>query len=135
MVPTQTRELSDLSQVIGELRNFAAQQAVTNTHMLEELKKISDRMASFGEVGATFVEYRKTLHERFGKIHEQMLAIDERCDKLELLTHGLDRTVPSWKGQLRTVTVGGTLVASLLASLLASYGGALLKLLASASPP
>src|ERR1044072_9963050 len=98
MVSTQTHELSELSQVIGELRNFAAQQAVTNTHMLEELKKISERMASFGEVGATFVEYRKTLHERFGKIHDQMNQINERCDKIELLTHGLDRTVTSWKG-------------------------------------
>jgi hypothetical protein len=67
-------DLNELSSIIGELRNFAAVQSSTNNHMLEELKKISERMSSFGEIGATFVEYRKTLHERFGKIHEQINA-------------------------------------------------------------
>src|ERR1044072_8525651 len=130
MVPTQTRELSDLSQVIGELRNFAAQQAVTNTHMLEELKKISERMTDFGEVGATFVEYRKTLHERFNKIHEQMMSIDERIDKVEVLTQTLDRTVTSWKGQLKSFGTIAWLAGTLVSSLFATYGGALLKVIA-----
>jgi hypothetical protein len=68
--------INELSSVIGELRHSAAQQYAINSQVLDELRKISDRMAIFSEASATFVEYRKTLHERFGKIHEQIADID-----------------------------------------------------------
>lgn len=122
--------ISELSQVIGELRSFAAQQVSTNAHMLDELKKIADRMASFGEVGAGLVEYRKTLHERFGRIHEQIGNIDERADKQDVKIDRLEEVVSMWKGQLRTLIyvfgIGGTIVSSLLST----YGGLLIKAIA-----
>ena len=134
MVPTQTRELSELSQVIGELRNFAAQQAVTNTHMLEELKKISDRMANFGEVGATFVEYRKTLHERFGKIHEQIGDLDCTIEKMQVKIDAMEEVIANFRGQAKVLIwlfgVGGTVISSLLST----YGGLVLRVVASHTP-
>src|ERR1044072_92695 len=129
MVPTQTRELSDLSQVIGELRNFPAQQAVTNTHMLEELKKISDRMSGFGEVGATFVEYRKTLHERFGKIHEQIASIDEDIEQLNARTSAMEKLTITWSNNWKILVGGLTLGAPGVSSLLSTYGASILRAL------
>src|ERR1044072_8940965 len=127
MVPTQTRELSDLSQVIGELRNFSAQQAVTNTHMLEELKKISERMSNFGEVGATFIEYRKTLHERFGKIHEQIASIDEDVEKLDQRVHAVEKMAATWANNWKVLVGGVALATTVLSSVLTTYGASILR--------
>jgi chaperonin cofactor prefoldin len=121
--------LNELSTVIGELRNFAAQQTVTNTHMLEELKKISDRMAGFGEVGATFVEYRKTLHERFGKIHEQIASIDEDVEKLDSRMNSLEKLTASWSNNWKLLVGGLTLGATVLSSLMTTYGASILRAL------
>ena len=130
----QPRELSELSSVIGELRNFAAQQSMTNVHMLEELKKIGERLANFGEIGATFVEYRKTLHERFNKIHADILDIDERLDKLEHNHQNLDRVVTSWKAQLRSLITVCWIAGTIVSSLLSVYGGVVIKALGQHTP-
>lgn len=123
-------ELSDLAQVIGELRNFAAQQITTNQHMLEELKKIGERMMGFSEVGAGLVEYRKTLHERFGRIHEQIGDIDERCDRLEAKTDKIEDTISSWKGQIRTLIMVIGVAGTAVSALISAYGGILIRALA-----
>lgn len=123
-------EFNDLSSVIGELRNFAAQQAVTNTHMLEELKKIGERMSTFGEVGAGLVEYRKTLHERFNRIHEMFGDVDERLDKLEHKVEQMTNTVTAWKAQMKTIIVVVGAIATVLSSIISSYGGQVLRSLA-----
>lgn len=122
-------EISDFSQVIGELRNFAATQLATNAHMLEELKKISERMSGFGEVSAGLVEYRKTLHERFGRIHEQMALVDERCDKLETKTDHLEDQVAQWKGQFRTLAWAIGVAGTAISALISAYGGVFLRTL------
>lgn len=126
---TNEATLNELSTVIGELRNFAAQQSVTNTHMLEELKKISDRMTGFGEVGATFVEYRKTLHERFGKIHEQIASIDEDIEKLDARISTMEKLTVSWANNWKILVGGLTIGATVLSSLMTTYGASILRAL------
>src|SRR3569833_1321732 len=127
-------DISDLSQIIGELRNFAAQQISTNTHMLEELKKISERMSTFGEVGATFIEYRKTLHERFNKIHGQFGEMDERIDKLETKQEHTHTTLTAWKAQLKTQLTVLWITGTVVSALVSVYGGFVLKTLAAHTP-
>lgn len=122
-----TSDLNELSSVIGELRNFAAQQVVTNTHMLEELKKIGDRMSSFGEIGATFSEYRKTLHERFGKIHEQIASIDEDVEKLQERVHELEKVASGWQANWKMLVAGLTTVATIISAILSNYGTSVLR--------
>lgn len=129
-----TGDLSELSTVIGELRNFAAQQSVTNTHMLDELKKIADRLTVFGEVGATFAEYRKTQHERWNHVHQQMGDIDERIDKVELKIDTMDDIINQWKGQMKTLVLAFGIGGTIISSLLSTYGGLLIKTLASHTP-
>lgn len=119
-------EFNDLSSVIGELRNFAAQQVVTNSHMLDELKKIGERMGSFGELGATFQTYRGTLHERFNRIHEMFGDIDERLDRLEAKVERMDDTVVAWKAQMKTVLFVSGIIVTVLSSAISTYGGAIL---------
>jgi hypothetical protein len=126
-------DISELSQVIGELRNFAAQQTATNSHMLEELKKIGERMTSFSEVGAGLAEYRKTLHERFGRIHEMMGEIDERCDKLEIAQAATDKILAGYQAQLKVVIGIAWVSGTIISSLLSNFGGSLIKVLAHAS--
>ena len=132
VAPTYSSEnqLNELSSVIGELRNFAAGQSVTNQHILDELKKISDRMSSFGEVSATFQEYRNVLHERFGKIHSIITELDERMDRVEAKLETTSEVIATWKGQIKTliwmVGIGGTIISSLLST----YGAVVLKALA-----
>lgn len=124
----------DLAQVIGELRSFASQQTVTNAHMLEELKKISERMTSFSEVGAGLAEYRKTLHERFGRIHEMIGDIDHRIEKVENKIDGMEDIIAMWRGQMKTLIIVIGVAGTIISSLLSTYGGLLLKALAHATP-
>lgn len=119
--------INELSQVIGELRSFVAQQVVTNTHILDELKKIGDRMSGFGEVGAGLVEYRKTLHERFGRIHEMFGDVDNRLDKLESKVERLDATMTTFKAQAKIATIIVGVIATVLSSAISTYGGVLLR--------
>jgi len=119
--------LNELSSVIGELRNFAAQQSVTNTHMLEELKKISERMASFGEVGATFLEYRKTLHERFGKIHEQIAEINEDAEHVNQRLTNMEMFVAGWKSNWKLAASALYIAVTLTSAIISSYGSAIVK--------
>jgi heterodisulfide reductase subunit C len=122
-------DINELSQFIGELRNFATQQGVTNGHILEELKKISERMSSFGEIGATFVEYRKTLHERFGKIHDIFAEHDERLDKIEAKNETMNSILVAWQSQLKMVVAVACGVCTVLSTLMTSYGGSILRAL------
>ena len=124
---TSESTINELSSIIGELRNFAAQQIVTNTHMLEELKKIGDRMGAFSEVGATFVEYRKTLHERFGKIHEQLADIDEDVERVTARVNELELLTSGWKANWKIVLAGFTALATVLSAAISTYGLSLLK--------
>jgi len=119
--------LNELSQIIGELRSFAAQQVATNSHMLEELKKIGDRMSGFGEIGAGLVEYRKTLHERFNRIHGMFGDIDERLDKLEAKFERMDATIIAFKAQAKFATIAVGAIATLLSSAISTYGGVVLR--------
>jgi chromosome segregation ATPase len=127
--PSSDATLNELSSVIGELRNFAAQQTVTNTHMLEELKKIGDRMISFGEIGAGLVEYRKVLHERFGKIHEQITDLDEEIEKLDKRTTDLELLTNGWKTNWKVVFAVATGFITVFSAVISSYGAALLRAL------
>jgi chromosome segregation ATPase len=130
MVTSRAGELSELSQVIGELRNAAAAQMSTNTHILDELKKIGERLSGLGEVSATFVEYRKANHERWARVHEQINAVDERVDKIEEKLNRIESTIADWKGQKKTSAwLMGTAI-TLVASIVATFGGAFLKTLA-----
>lgn len=121
--------LNELSAVIGELRNFAAQQIVTNTHIVDELKKISERMTGFGEVGATFVEYRRTLHERFGKIHEQIGHIDITAEKLEERVKGIEMLVNTWKSNWKLGLSILYVATTLTSAVVTNYGTIIVKTL------
>lgn len=122
-------DISELSQVIGELRSFAAQQVSTNSHMLEELKKISERMGTFGEMGATFAEYRKTLHERFNKIHDTFGELDERLDKVEAKVETMNNILVAWQSQMKMVVGVACMACTVLSTLITSFGGSVLKAL------
>lgn len=120
-------DLNEVSSVIGELRNFAAQQSSTNLHMLEELKKISERMSGFGEVGATFVEYRKTLHERFGQIHEQIGSIDMELERLQARTVIIELQVATWRSNWKLLVTMLLILSTLLSTVITEYGTAILR--------
>lgn len=120
-------DLNEVSSVIGELRNFAAQQSSTNLHMLEELKKISERMSGFGEVGATFVEYRKTLHERFGQIHEQIGSIDMELERLQARTVIIELQVATWRSNWKLLVTMLMILSTLLSTVITEYGAAILR--------
>lgn len=124
-----TGDISELSQVIGELRNFAAQQTATNSHMLEELKKIGERMVAFSEVGAGLQEYRKTLHERFGRIHEMFGDLDERCDKIEAKQEVMEDIIAGWKGQIKTLVMVVGIAGTAVSALISAYGGIIIRAL------
>lgn len=119
--------INELSSVIGELRNFAAAQIVTNTHIVEELKKISERMTTFGEVGATFLEYRKTLHERFGKIHEQITEIDEEAEQVSKRLAAIEILVASWKANWKLAASILYVVMTLTSAVISAYGTSIVK--------
>ena len=126
-MPETLAPLNELSSVIGELRNFAAQQSVTNTHMLEELKKISERMATFGEVGATFFEYRKTLHERFAKIHEQITEIDDDAEQVERRLASIELVVNSLKANWKMAVSVLYVVMTITSAIISTYGSTIIK--------
>ena len=121
--------LNELSSVIGELRNFAAQQAVTNTHMLDELKKISERMASFSEVGATFIESRRTLQERFLKVHEQIGEIDLNNEKQQDRLAAMELLIATWKANWKMLVAILYIISSFTSALIVQYGSAIIRTL------
>lgn len=121
--------LNELSSVIGELRSFAQQQVANNTHIIDELKKINERMATFSEIGATFIEYRKTLHERFAKIHEQIGGIDLLTDKLQDRQNATDLTIATWKSNWKLVLGIVYVISSLTSALIVQYGSAFVKVI------
>lgn len=120
-------DLNELSSVIGELRNFAAVQSSTNNHMLEELKKISERMSSFGEVGATFIEYRKTLHERFGKIHEQINDVDLVSERLTARIIIVELQIATWRANWKLMMSMLLILSTLFSAIIENYGTTILK--------
>lgn len=120
-------DTSLIASVIGELRTFAAQQSTTNLHMLEELKKISDRMAAFAEVGATFVEYRKTLHERFGQIHLQISDIDIEAEQLQSRVVKVEMQIAMWRSNWKLLVSAFMVVSTLLSAIVSNYGTAILR--------
>lgn len=117
--------LDDLSTAIGELRSFAAHQAATNAHFLDELTKLVSRMALLAETGVTFVEYRKTLHERFGKLHEQMAEIDELVVDLSERTKTMELAAAVWRGQWTMLLAILYIVSTVTSTLLVNYGAVL----------
>jgi hypothetical protein len=115
--------------IIGELRNFAAQQTATNQHVIDQLKSISDRINNIGETGVVLAEYRNTLHERFAKIHEQMGHIDQEVEKHTISLHAVQTVQAAWQSNIKIIVaiawVGGTIVRAILTS----YGHAILRAL------
>ena len=116
---------SEISTIIGELRAFVAQQVVTNGQVLNELKSISDRVAQYAEINATFIEYRKTLHARLEKIHEQTTQFDDSLDRMEARVSALHDDNIRFKFQFKILlavmtllaTVGSTIVTGVLGPL------------------
>jgi hypothetical protein len=123
-------EISELSSVIGELRGFASQQAIINNSMLEELKKISERMSGIGEMSAVFQEYRKTMHERFGKVHEHNSDLDHRVEKLIDQVAVNTTQLATWRSNLKLWMAIGYVAVTVSSSLLATYGEALVRAMA-----
>jgi chromosome segregation ATPase len=132
MVTQAPRE--DVSGVIGELRNFAAQQQVTNQYIVDELKRISERLTSFGEVGVTLQEYRHTLHERFNRIHTNFAEHDELLERLQEKYEHLDRTITAFRVQARSILTICWVAGTIVSSLLSVYGTVVLKAIAHATP-
>src|SRR3984885_6569774 len=116
---------NEISTIIGELRAFVAQQVVTNGQVLNELKSISDRVAQYAEINATFVEYRKTLHARLEKIHDQTIQFDDSLDRMDARVSALHDDNIRFKFQIKIVlavmtllaTVGSTIVTGVLGPL------------------
>lgn len=126
---TVADELNDLSQMIGELRNFAAAQVATNEHIVRELKTINDKMGSMGELSATFTTYRGTLHERFNKIHEQFGEVDETVERHETRLRAVEDFVTTSKQNIKMIIAITWISSTLISSLLSQFGGNLLKAL------
>lgn len=129
IMTARTPNLSELSGVIGELRNFAAAQINTNEHMLEELKKISDRLSGLGELGATFTAYRGTLHERFGKIHDQMANLDETDEKVIARLDRVEQLVSNWQSNWKLLVIILTPTITLLSAIISAYGTSIVRAL------
>lgn len=116
-----------ITSVIGELRNFTAQQQTTNIHLLEELKKISERIANFGEIGATFFEYRKTLHERFNQIHVQISDIDTDAEQLQGRVVKVELQIAMWKSNWKLLVSMLVIISTLCSTIVSNYGVAILR--------
>jgi hypothetical protein len=114
-------DLNELSSIIGELRNFAAQQSTTNNHMLEELRKISDRVSGVSEVGIILTEYRRTLHERFAKIHEQIGSIDLDVDRVQTRMAAMEMQNATWRSNWKLLTTMLLILSTLCAYILIEY--------------
>jgi Holliday junction resolvasome RuvABC endonuclease subunit len=125
--PRLPAELSELSSIIGELRSFAAQQQVTNAHVIEQLKSISDRIASIGETGVILQEYRNTLHERFNRIHEMLGNADERVTNHEVSIQKMLMQQTAWASNLKMVIAIGWVAGTIASAILVNFGGAILR--------
>lgn len=119
--------LNELSSIIGELRNFAHQQSTTNNHMLEELRKISDRVSGVSEVGITLSEYRKTLHDRFGRIHEQMNDIDLQIERVQTRMTLIELQNATWRSNWKVLMSMLLILSTLFSTIISNYGVAILR--------
>lgn len=97
--------------------------------MLEELKKISERMSGIGEMSAVFSEYRKTQHERFNQIHEQTGDMVEKLEKLDIQVQDIRITMATWRSNLKLWCGIGYVLMTLSSAILATYAQAFLKAL------
>jgi chromosome segregation ATPase len=127
-------DLSEISTVIGELRAFSQQQAATNLQTASDLQKILERsdrgLASSTELNATFIEFRKTLHERFSKLQEQIGHIDGDLEELQKRVDSHEVTIQTWKGSWK-VAAGILCAASAVVSAIVShYGNEIVKVIA-----
>jgi hypothetical protein len=128
--PTSTDvSATELAIVLTDLRRATAEQNESNLHMLDELKKISDRMTGIGDFGSTFIEYRKTLHERFGKIHEQIGEMDEDIEKHDMRLDHLELDINTFKANWKLGIFVFALVVTIGSSILSSYGAAILRVI------
>ena len=121
--------LNELSAAIGELRNSASAQITTNQNMLDELRKINERLSSIAQLDATFQTYRGTLHERFNKIHDQIVDLDAHDEKMEDRMRRCEQAIGNWKsnlGMLYYVFIPAMTVAS---SFLSAYAREILRAL------
>lgn len=127
MVASRNNELSEISSVIGELRNFAAQQVATNQHVLEQLKAISEKISNMGETGVVLAEYRNTLHERFGKIHAQLGSLDLAVERNTEGLHKVQTIQTTWSANIKLVLGVGWLIGTVMSALLSNFGSAILR--------
>jgi hypothetical protein len=130
VISRSQNELSELSAIIGELRNFAAQQTATNAHMLDQLKGISDRINNIGETGVVLAEYRNTLHERFAKIHEQIGTIDLQVEKHAVSLQAMQTVQATWQSNIKIIIGIAWIVGTIASTVLTTYGHAMLRALA-----
>ncbi len=127
-------ELHDLSIAIGELRSFAQQQLANNAHVTSEIAKIIERLSVVNGNNAAFLEYRKTLHGRFGNLHTQMGDIDEfaesimaRAKDIELRIKELELAGATWRGQWKMLLAVLYIVSTVSSTLLVNYGANILR--------
>jgi hypothetical protein len=120
-------EISELSSIIGELRNFAAQQTATNQHVIDQLKSISERINSIGETGIVLQEYRNTLHERFGKIHEHFGSLDADVEKHDGMIRSLATTQATWQANIKMIVSVAWVAGIIVSALLTNFAGPILR--------
>jgi hypothetical protein len=126
-ITRRSQEMSEMSVVIGELRSFATQQVLTNTHVVEQLKNISDRLSSIGETGVILAEYRNTLHERFGKIHETLGDLEAKSDQHTSAIHQLQITQTTWQSNIKLIIAICWVIGTIASAIITNFGGTMLR--------
>lgn len=96
-------QINELSAFIGRFENALSSQSVTNTRILDEIRSINIKMNDYFAIGVEvrteLREYRKTLHDRFDRIHgalaAQELEIHEHDGRLKVI----ELRQAAWAGQ------------------------------------
>lgn len=84
---------------------------------------------NINELLSTFLEYRKTQHEKFGQIHVQIADLDESHEKMEDRLHKLEDFVITLKSNWRLMTTLVWVAGAVIGSFLTAFGGEIVKAL------
>lgn len=140
-MPDISEDRDSLSSIIGELRADNRRHTESSAGVVAELRRLTEKIDGVAQLAIELREYRKTLHDRFDRINEiaaqHTLDIDKLQDRFTDLEstkfNAFDRRLSTmettWRVQLRTVAIVGSVVLSIGGWVLGTYGPMLMKTL------
>jgi chromosome segregation ATPase len=143
--PDNNDEFDTISAAIGELRSDSRRHTEATSNVLLELRRLSERMDALTAFGTELREYRKTLHDRFDRINENMShntldieKLDTRLTTLDERIVGIDNRInlieTMWKSHWKIAAVVGSVLLTVMGWTIGSYGQAFLKVVFGTTP-